>query len=396
MKHFAPIDILLPNDTVDHSKWAVIACDQHTSEGDYWRAVENTVQNAPSTLSMILPEYYLGKNDSERIEAINQAMREYLDSGIFKTLPNAYIYVERTLASGKLRRGIVGGLDLEAYDFKKNAQTPVRASEATVTERIPPRVRIRENAPLESPHVMLLADDFDKTVIEPLSARKSCFTLLYDFDLMLGGGHLTGYLVDQDSVGEIDRALDALCEKNPFLFAVGDGNHSLATAKTCYEKAPSEQTRYALCELVNIHDEALVFEPIYRVLFGADPEDVIRALKDALPITDGETHTFTVCYGGKKKTLTVGKNSVLAVSDLQNVLDAYLKTHPEIEIDYIHGEAETDALAKKENCIAFFFDGMKKEDLFPAVAKDGALVRKTFSMGDAADKRYYMECRRIR
>lgn len=397
MKHFRPIDILLPNDTVNYQKWSVIACDQHTSEGDYWHAVEDNVQNAPSTLSMILPEYYLGKNDSERIEAINQTMQCYLDSGIFKTLPNAYIYIERKLSSGMIRRGIVGALDLEAYDFKKNAKTPVRASEATVTERIPPRVRIRENAPLEAPHIMLLVDDFEKTVIEPLSKQKEAFTLLYDFDLMLGGGHITGYLVDDAAKAQIDQALDALEEKNPFLFAVGDGNHSLATAKTCYENAPSEASRYALCELVNIHDEALLFEPIYRVLFNADPKEVIHALCQALPVTDeSRTHKITVYYGKTKETLTVGALSVLAVSDLQNTLDAYLKEHPTVVIDYIHGEEETLALAQGESTIAFLFDGMKKEDLFPAVAADGALVRKTFSMGDAADKRYYIECRRIK
>ncbi len=396
MKHFSPIDILLPRDTVEYPKWAVIACDQHTSEGEYWQAVGNTVQNAPSTLSMILPEYYLGSNDSTRIDNINQTMHEYLESGIFKTLPNAYIYVERTLSSGKVRRGIVGGVDLEAYDFRKNAQTPVRASEATVTERIPPRVRIRENAPIETPHIMLLVDDLEKTVIEPLTERRNEFAILYDFDLMLGGGHVKGYLVDDCGKKQIDRALEALNEKTPFLFAVGDGNHSLATAKTCYENNPSEVSRYALCEIVNIHDDALVFEPIYRILFNANPKAVIETIRKALPVTDNsKTHELTVCYGKKREILTVGATSVLAVTDLQNTLDAYLKAHPETVIDYIHGKEETLALAKDENTVAFFFDGMKKEDLFPAVAADGALVRKTFSMGDAADKRYYIECRKI-
>lgn len=397
MKHFTPIDILLPHDTVDYEKWAVIACDQHTSEGDYWKAVEASVQNAPSTLGMILPEYYLGKADGERIEAINETMRQYLDGGIFKTLPNALIYVERTLASGKVRRGLVGGVDLEAYDYRKNAQTPIRASEATVTERIPPRVRIRENAPLEAPHIMLLVDDFEKTVIEPLTARKNELSLLYDFDLMLGGGHITGYLVDEVGKETIDAALDALDTRSPFLFAVGDGNHSLATAKTCYENNPTPTSRYALCELVNIHDDALVFEPIYRVLFGAKPAEVIEALKTALPVTnEGRTHSVTAIYANSEKTLTLGAESVLTVTDLQNTLDAYLKAHPEIEIDYIHGVEEAKMLAQRDDAIALLFDGMKKEDLFPAVAADGALVRKTFSMGDAADKRYYIECRKIK
>ena len=391
------MDILLPLDTADYEKWAVIACDQHTSEGAYWQAVENTVKNTPSTLSLILPEYYLGKDDGTRIEAINRTMQAYLDGGIFQTLPNALIYIERTLASGKVRRGLVGGIDLEAYDFKPCAQTPIRASEATVTERIPPRVKIRENAPIEAPHIMLLIDDLQKTVIEPLAARKNAFKQLYDFDLMQGGGHITGYLVDEVGKKAVDEALDKLNAQSPFLFAVGDGNHSLATAKTCYEQNPTALSRYALCEIVNIHDEALVFEPIYRILFGAKPTDVIEALQKALPVTDKAcTHTVTVLYGGKETVLTLGAKSVLAVTDLQNTLDAYLKAHPEIEIDYIHGIEETKKLAQKEAALAFLFDGMQKEDLFPAVATDGALVRKTFSMGDAADKRYYIECRKIK
>lgn len=396
MNVFKPCDILLPK-AAPYPSWAVIACDQHTSEGDYWKKVEATVKDAPSTLSLILPEYYLEDDNSSRIQAINRAMEEYLANGVFETVPNAYIYIERTLATGKTRRGIVGAVDLCAYDFKKGAKTPIRASEATVSERIPPRVKIRENAPLESPHVMLLVDDIEKTVIEPLAKKTDCFTLLYDFELMLGGGHIKGYLVDEDSKKAIDSALEALQKTAPFLFAVGDGNHSLATAKTCYEKNPTEAARYALCEIVNIHDEALDFEPIYRVLFGVDPDAVTAALQKALPVRDNApSHRVTCVFGDKKEVLTLGAVSTLAVADLQNTLDAYLKDHPEITIDYIHGEAETLALAEKPNTVGFLFDGMRKEDLFPAVAADGALVRKTFSMGDAADKRYYIECRKIK
>lgn len=396
MNVFKPCDILLPQ-YVPYETWAVIACDQHTSEGDYWQSVEKTVGTFPSTLRMILPEYYLAPDNTARVRAINQTMQSYLDSDLFKTLPNAYIYVERTQSNGKVRRGIVGAVDLEAYDFKKGAKTAIRASEATVPERIPPRVKIRENAPLESPHVMLLVDDIEKTVIEPLAKKTDCFTLLYDFDLMLGGGHIKGYLVDGDTKADIDRALEEIEKKAPFLFAVGDGNHSLATAKTCYEQNPSEAARYALCELVNIHDEALDFEPIYRVLFNADPQAVVNALREALPVKDAASvHRVTCCYGDTTEEITLGAVSTLAVTDLQNILDDYLKTHPEIVIDYIHGKAETLALSKQENAVGFLFDGMKKEELFPAVASDGALVRKTFSMGDAADKRYYIECRRIK
>ena len=397
MNVFLPADILLPKTEYLNQTWATIACDQHTSEGAYWQVVEEAVGTSPSTLRLILPEYYLAPDNTERISKINQAMQDYLDGEIFTELPQAYIYVERTQSSGSVRRGIVGAVDLEAYDFKKGAKTPVRASEATVAERIPPRVKIRENAPLELPHVMLLVDDIEKTVIEPLSEKTEDFTLLYDFELMLGGGHIKGYLVDEGSKKAIDEALIALDQKNPFLFAVGDGNHSLATAKTCYENNPTEASRFALCEVVNIHDDALNFEPIYRVLFGADPNAVITALKKALPVTDAaSTHRLTSLYGDTTEEITLGAISTLAVSDLQNFLDGYLKAHPEITIDYIHGKAETIALSKTPDTVAFLFDGMKKEDLFPAVAADGALVRKTFSMGDAADKRYYVECRKIK
>ena len=397
MNVFNPCDILLPKKDVDMTKWAVIACDQHSSEGEYWEKAKAITKGAPSTLAMILPEYYLSRTGEEALDEINKTMRRYEKDGIFDLYPNAYLYIERTQSDGKVRRGILGAIDLEAYDYKKGAVTPIRASEETVAERIPPRVKIREKAPLELPHVMLLIDDLQRSVIEPLSQKTDCFTLLYDFDLMLGGGHLKGYLVDQDSKNRIDAALTALSKNAPFLFAVGDGNHSLATAKACYEKNPSPITRYALCEVVNIHDDALSFEPIYRVLFGADPKDVIAALKDAYPVKAGApTHTLTCRYGDTEETIILGAVSKLSVSDLQILLDTYLQKHPEVTIDYIHGKEETIALSQKANTVGFLFEGMKKEELFPAVAADGALVRKTFSMGEAADKRYYVECRKIK
>ena len=397
MNVFKPCDILLPKKDIDMTKWAVIACDQHSSEGEYWESAKSITKDAPSTLSMILPEYYLSRTGEEALDEINETMYRYEKDGIFDLYPNAYLYIERTQSDGKVRRGILGAIDLEAYDYQKGAATPIRASEETVAERIPPRVKIREKAPLELPHVMLLIDDLQRSVIELLSEKTDRFTLLYDFDLMLGGGHLKGYLVDQDSKNGIDKALTALSKNAPFLFAVGDGNHSLATAKACYEKNPSPITRYALCEVVNIHDDALSFEPIYRVLFGADPKDVIAALKDAYPVKEGApTHTLTCRYGDTEETIILGAVSKLSVSDLQILLDDYLQKHPEVTIDYIHGKEETIALSQKANTVGFLFEGMKKEELFPAVAADGALVRKTFSMGEAADKRYYVECRKIK
>ncbi|MBR6768819.1 MAG: DUF1015 domain-containing protein [Clostridia bacterium] len=395
MKFFHPTDILLPK--TNHEKWATIACDQHTSDPSYWEKADAIASEFPSALRVILPEVYLLPDNSKRIAAINQTMQEYLDSGIFTEYKDALIFLERTLPSGKVRHGLVGAVDLEAYDYHKGAKSPIRATEETVADRIPPRVAIRQNASLELPHVMLLINDMEKTVIEPLANAKNSFPLLYDFDLMLGGGHVKGYLVTKEYAEKVERALDTLYETSPLLFAVGDGNHSLATAKTCYEMNPTSLSQSALVEVVNIHDSALEFEPIYRVLFGVDPSAVLKALEDYFAKqTAKDTQEVTVIFGTHEVTLSLPAVSTLAVSTLQQFLDGYIKAHPEVTIDYIHGIRETRALAQAPNTIGFLFDGMKKEELFPAVEKDGALVRKTFSMGEAADKRYYIEARKIR
>ncbi len=396
MKVFFPCDILLPKNGTDMTKWSVIACDQHSSDRPYWEETTTIVGDAPSALSLILPECYLEADNTARIDKINAAMRTYEENELFTVYHNAYIYLERTLPSGKLRKGLIGAIDLEAYSFQKGANVPIRASEETVTERIPPRVKIREHATLEMPHIMLLIDDVLKKVIEPLAEQTDSMTCLYDFDLMQDGGHVKGYLVPKDSIEAVNEALDALDLVSPFLFAVGDGNHSLATAKTCYEKNPSPKARQALVEVVNIHDDALDFEPIYRVLFHADADNVKKALLAALPITDEGSHTVTLLTEKSRETLTIGAPSTLTVTDLQHFLDDYLSKHPEVTIDYIHGLRETENLCREKDTVGFLFDGMKKEDLFPAVFADGALVRKTFSMGEAADKRYYLECRKIK
>jgi len=395
MKFFHPADILLPK--TNHEQWATIACDQHTSDPSYWEKADAFVGNFPSALRVILPEVYLSPDNSERIAAINQKMQEYLEGDCFTEYQDALIYLERTLPSGQVRRGLVGAVDLEAYDYHKGAKSPIRATEETVADRIPPRVAIRQNASLELPHVMLLINDIEKTVIEPLAKAKDSFPLLYDFDLMLGGGHVKGYLVTKESAQAVDQALDALYETSPLLFAVGDGNHSLATAKTCYQNNPTALARQALVEVVNIHDSALEFEPIFRVLFGVDPTAVLKELESYFAAqTAAGTQDVTVLYGNCETTISLPAVSALAVSTLQQFLDGYIKAHPEVTIDYIHGIKETRALAQAPNTIGFLFDGMKKEELFPAVEKDGALVRKTFSMGEAADKRYYIEARKIR
>lgn len=398
---FAPADILLPKK--DFEKWSVIACDQFTSRPDYWEQVKDIAGNAPSTLNLIYPEVYLGKTDAAKTtESINNAMQSYLDSGIYTEYKNAFIYVERIQSDGKMRAGIVGAVDLDAYDYNLGSTSRVRATEKTVLERIPPRVEIRKNAPTELPHVLMLADDISRSIVEPLSslAAECKMEKLYDFDLMLGGGHLTGYLVPaemNDSICEKIEALGAL--HSGITLAVGDGNHSLATAKAVRELNRTEINRYALCELVNIHSEALEFEPIYRTVENVDPDKLLAAFKTFLgdKISADGTQKIVFAAGDKKETLYV-KNPphALPVGTVQIFLDEYLKGNKAAVVDYIHGEDEVLKIAIKANSCGFIYDGMGKSELFMAVEKEGVLPRKTFSMGHAKDKRYYTEVRKIK
>lgn len=392
-KNFFPAKILLPK--TDFEKWAVVACDQYTSEPQYWKEVEDFVGDTPSAFNLILPEVYLSKDNSERINKINKNMQNYLQSGVFNEFDNTFVYVERTLADGKLRRGVVGLIDLESYSYKKGEKALIRSTEATVLERIPPRVEIRKNAPLEMPHVMLLIDDAGETVIEPLAEKTDDFKKLYDFRLMQNSGSIKGFAISEAAAENMQTALNALIENtdDKMLFAVGDGNHSLATAKECYELNKTENSRYALVEVVNIHDKSLEFEPIYRVLFGVNPETVIN---DFLEKTGGEyfgedAQKFTCVYGENVREISVKPTGKLAVATLQN----YLDKNPQGETDYIHGEDVVYSLCKKENTLGFIFGGMQKSELFDAVKQDGALPRKTFSMGHASDKRFYIEAREI-
>ncbi|MDY3282574.1 DUF1015 domain-containing protein [Dysosmobacter sp.] len=416
---FYPADILLPRDT-DMTKWAVVACDQFTSQPEYWQAVEDTVGDAPSALRLILPEARLGSPTVESdIAAINRTMGEYLEGGLFRTLPDSLIYVERVQSDGRVRHGLVGMVDLEQYDFTPGSGALIRATEGTVLSRIPPRVRVRKDAPIELPHVMLLIDDPDRTVIGPL-AGEPAMERLYDFDLQQGGGHITGWKLTEQQVEAVAAALTALAAPEamerkygmggaaPLLFAVGDGNHSLATAKRCYEDlkavTPPEQcadlpARYALVEVVNNHDEALQFEPIHRVLFGADPETFLAEFRRQFPNAcegKGEGHTIEVVWAGHDGYLTVPDPKMqLAVGTLQSFLDEYVQAHGG-EVDYIHGDDVARELGRKAGNMAFLLPAMGKEQLFKTVMADGVLPRKTFSMGHAQDKRYYVEARRIR
>lgn len=393
---FLPANILLPKENFE--RWAVIACDQFTSEHKYWDEVEKFVGDTPSTLRITLPEIYLEEKDVDaRIKSINENMEKYLKEGVLEEHPNSMIYIERE-TSGGVRHGIVGMIDLSDYDYKKGSDSLIRATEATVIERIPPRVKIRKDAPLELPHVMLLIDDPNGTVIEPLKNKTGEMKKAYDFTLMQGGGNIKGYFISEELQKQICEALEALVEgdENKLLFAVGDGNHSLATAKECSKLSDSPLAKYALVEVVNIHDASLNFEPIYRVLFNVDVNDVLTALRNELGATNGETQIFTYVTATEKGELTLKATSKLPVGTLQTFLDKYLKEHPTVKIDYIHGIESTESLCKAPNTIGFLFEGMKKNELFPAVKADGALPRKTFSMGHAEDKRYYIECRKIK
>ena len=418
---FFPADILLPQ-VSEMEKWPVVACDQFTSQPEYWENAEKIVGDAPSALRLVLPEAYLNSAEvNRRIAGINASMEGYLANGVFKTLPDSLIYLERTQSDGRVRHGLIGCIDLEQYDFTPGSGALIRATEGTVLERIPPRVRVREHAPLELPHVMLLIDDPNGTVIEPLAGETGRMETLYDTELMLGGGHVKGWRLTDEQMSRAAAALNALkspevmAEKYgmagaaPLLFAVGDGNHSLATAKACYEKLKKETpeaqwaslpARYALVEVVNLHDDALTFEPIHRVLFHVDGQDLWAAFRAFYPAAHtgaGAGHTVEVCGQGLDGAWTVPAPSAqLAVGTLQAFLDDYCKRRPEVEIDYIHGDDVARKLGSQPGNLGFLLPPMGKDQLFRTVMTDGVLPRKTFSMGEAQDKRYYLEARKIR
>ena len=417
MKTFTTADILIPKNE-NMEKWCVVACDQYTSEPSYWSEVESIVGDNPSTLRLTLPEIYLEDDDvSERIKKINETMSDYLDKGIFKTLENSMIYVERTTLDGRVRKGIIGKIDLEDYDYNKGSETMVRATEKTVIERIPPRMKVRENALIELPHIMLLIDDEKKDIIDSLDKVVTKDEMVYDVDLMQKGGHITGYKLKDEDVNDILSKLDALADKNVFedkygvsdkgvlLFAVGDGNHSLATAKATYNKLKESNTsldvlnkaRYALVEVVNLHSDALEFEPIHRVLFDIDTDDFMRELNKYYDINKTKTgqKIHIITKGIDEDFYIDNPKSNLAVGSIQLFIDEYLENHKG-RVDYIHGDDVTRSLGKKENNIGILLPKMEKNDLFKTVILDGALPRKTFSMGHSYDKRYYLEARKIR
>lgn len=415
---FKRANILLPKN-IDMTKWSVVACDQYTSEMDYWNEVEKIVGASPSTLRITLPEIFLEDSDvNERINKINDTMKEYLDEDLFYELKDSMIYLERTQADGRVREGLMGMVDLEDYSYEKGSQTLIRATEKTVIERIPPRLKVRENALLELPHIMILIDDEKKKIIEDLKNEVTDSDVVYDFDLMENGGHIKGYKLNNDSMTKVEEGLEALCDKEYFekkynvkdkgilLFAMGDGNHSLATAKANYENLKKTMTpdeylnhpsRYALVELVNLHSEALEFEPIHRVIFDTDVNKLIEELYKYYDINEeGNGQYFELVTKDIDKKLYISNpKSNIAVGSIQMFLDEYLKDNKG-KLDYIHGDETTKNMGIEENNVAILFEAMPKEELFRTVILDGALPRKTFSMGHSYDKRYYLEARKIK
>jgi hypothetical protein len=433
--------ILLPKAGLDPTQWAVIACDQYTSQPEYWHEVERLTAGHPSTLNLIFPEVYLDEPGSEaRIRAINETMDRYLAEGILEAQAPGFMLVDRRTEIAPSRKGLIVALDLEQYDYRPGATTLIRATEGTILDRLPPRIRVREKAHIELPHIMVLIDDPERTVIEPLARRD--LPLAYDFPLMRGGGHLKGWRVDDpDAIAQVGAALERLADPRRFaeryevenqpvvLYAMGDGNHSFATAKAIWEKlkesAPdraaimAHPARYALVELVNIHDPGLEFEAIHRVLFNADFDRLLVQAEafyrrrgagfacefcgdlDSLPeksrrLEQPDRHLIPFIAGDRCGLLLIDNPPLhLVVATLQAFLDQFPDDQPRMRVDYIHGEGTVTALGKLRGNVGFYLPAISKHDLFKTIILDGALPRKTFSMGDADEKRFYMECRKI-
>ena len=398
---FTPADILLPKD-IAVENWSVIACDQFSSERDYWERVREKAGGMPSTLNLIIPEAYLGEADEEKeTEKIRATMAGYLDGGIFNEVRDSFIYVERTQTDGQIRRGIVGALDLEAYDFSGN-QAAVRASEDTVLERLPARMKIRRAARLELPHIMAFIDDRDRTVIEPLSELSGSLPVLYDSDLMEGGGHIKGMQVSGAGADRVTGAMRALREKNDMLMVIGDGNHSLAAAKVCWDElknslgAAEREThprRRALLEINNVYDPAISFEAIHRVVFDVEPEEFVKAFANAAP--NGSDYILRWVSNGKSGDIGV---SAGCIGDMLSLVQAFIEKYASrtgSRVDYIHGEDSVRRLARENRCLGLLLPAMDKSELFATVAARGIFPKKSFSVGHARDKRYYLECRAI-
>lgn len=403
-------DILLP-EVQELQKWSVIACDQFSSEPEYWAEVEEIVKDAPSSLRLMLPELYL-REGRGGAEGINASMRRYLDGGVFRTIPDSFVYLERRLSGGELRRGLVGLLDLESYDFSPGSTSAIRATEGTVPDRLPIRIELREDAPLEMPHTVVFIDDPEDSVMSLAGKLKG--EKLYDFELMQQGGHLTGWRVSGDSVSELEKAIDELSQKSPApqnaalpVIAVGDGNHSLAAAKLCWEeikaslppeKRTSHPARYSLVELTNLHEPSVVFSPIHRVVFDTESKGFADSLADFLGgfgKTGGARSIRAVCEGEEREIQAfipeIGRLIALCDEFLLDWCDKHGG-----RIDYIHGESDAQELSRGKCRCGVILPPMDKAELFINVSRAGVFPRKSFSIGSARDKRYYLECRKIK
>ena len=422
---FSPAHILLPSEQIPVGQWGCVACDQFTSDRSYWEKAAQAAAGGPSTLDLILPEVYLEEDDVDaRISAIHAAMDDYTRNVLTRAV-DGFIYVERTEQSGRVRQGLVGRIDLEAYSYAEGAVPAIRPSEHTVESRIPPRMAVRWGARLETPHIMMLADDPGCTLIEPIGEKKEQLRKVYEGDLMLNGGHIAGWAVEDPALlAQIDSALNALGSQEtfdarypqakggaPLTLAVGDGNHSLASAKACWEElkkpltpeqAENHPARWCLAEVCNVHSPAIEIEPIHRVLFNVDCAAVLLAL-----ITWSDENMAGCCFGGEKKQpFTLAgphmanvlsfeePTAPLTVGTIDEFIEYYLERHPEGRVDYVHDEPAVRALCQK-GAVAFLMPPFAKSDLFKGVVMGGVLPRKTFSMGHAEEKRYYIECRKI-
>ena len=423
---FMPAHILLPDASVPLGQWGCIACDQFTSDRDYWAKAEQAAAGGPSALRLILPEVYLGESDQQaRVDQIHKAMEQY-DREVLTRAVDGFVYVERILQSGRVRQGLVGRVDLEAYNYHLGSLPLVRPSEHTVEERIPPRMAVRRGARLETPHVMMLADDPDRLLIEPVGRQKEKLRPLYDGELMLGGGHVAGWAVEDPAlIRQIEDAMEVLSSQETFLakypgapndrpmaLAVGDGNHSLATAKAYWEElkktlTPQEQkdhpARWCLAEVCNVRSDAVEIEPIHRVLFNTSYDTVLLNL-----VTWSDENLAGIRFGDsfEQKLQLMGPrdrchlsfenpSAPLGVGTVDEFVEYFLENHPEARVDYVHDEAAVRSFCEKEGAVGMLLPAMRKGDLFRGVVLGGVLPRKTFSLGHAEEKRYYIECRRI-
>lgn len=415
-KLFIPGDILLPK-AADMPLWSVIACDQYTSQPEYWDELRSRVGDVPSTLHLMLPEAYLEiKDTAGETEKINREMERYLKEGIFETLDNSFIYVEREMTVGETRRGLVGLIDLEAYDYSASSVSPIHATEGTVESRLPPRVKVREGACLELPHIVVFVDDPENTVFSGGDWGEK----VYDFELMDGGGHIVGRRVCGERAKRVENALSKLSEpeylekryklggKAPVIIAMGDGNHSLATAKLCWEQmkcalSPDERksspARFALAELVNIHDPSVIFEPIHRVIFETENDSFIAKALEYFAAEAGEgegLHNIEVLAKGRRESICVrGLTIGSLIAAAQSFCEEYIKNHGG-RLDYIHDNDTAADMSCREGCCGIMLPAMNKDELFPSIIQSGVFPAKSFSIGPARDKRYYLECRKIR